>query len=56
VKYQPSDPEAHLALAHVAQKLNKRDEAISEYNAYLQLAPDGTQIKQAQKALGQLQR
>jgi len=55
VKYQPADPEAHFALAHLAQKLNKRDEAIAEYNAYLQLAPDGTQIKQAQKALGQIQ-
>ena len=56
VKYQPSEPEAHYALAQMAQKLNKRDEAIAEYNAYLQLAPDGLQIKQAHKALDQLQR
>jgi tetratricopeptide (TPR) repeat protein len=54
VKYQPTDPEAHFALAHMAQELNKRDEAIAEYNAYLQLAPDGLQIKQANKALAQL--
>lgn len=54
VKVQPSDPEAHIALARVAQKMNKRDEAIAEYNAYLQLSPDGTMITQAQKALNQL--
>jgi len=55
VKYQPSDPETHFALARVAQKLEKKDEAAAEYNAYLQLAPDGLRIKQAQKALSQLQ-
>jgi len=56
VKYQPNDPDTHFALAHVAQKMNKRDEAIAEFNAYLKLDPDGLKIKQAQKALAQLQR
>lgn len=56
VKYQPSDPDAHFALAHVAQKMNKREEAVAEFNMYLQLAPDGVKVKQAQKALSQLQR
>jgi len=55
VKVQPSDPEAHFALGHLAQKLNKRDEAIAEFNSYLQLEPDGQKIKQAHKALSQLQ-
>jgi len=55
VKVQPSDPEAHFALGHLAQKLNKRDEAIAEFNSYLQLEPDGEKIKQARKALSQLQ-
>jgi tetratricopeptide (TPR) repeat protein len=55
VKCLPSDAETHLALAHIAQKLNKRDEAIAEYNAYLKLDPDGTEINQARKALSQLQ-
>ena len=55
VKVQPSDPEAHFVLGHLAQKLNKRDEAIAEYNSYLQLEPDGEKIKQARKALTQLQ-
>lgn len=56
VKSLPSDPYTHFALAHVAQKLEKRDEAIAEYNAYLKLDPDGLKIKQAQKALAELQR
>jgi tetratricopeptide (TPR) repeat protein len=55
VKCLPSDAETHLALAHIAQKLNKRDEAIAEYNTYLKLDPDGTEINQARKALSQLQ-
>jgi tetratricopeptide (TPR) repeat protein len=55
VKSLPSDPETHFALAHIAQKLEKKDEAIAEYNAYLKLDPDGLKIKQAQKALDQLQ-
>jgi tetratricopeptide (TPR) repeat protein len=55
VKLQPSDPDAHFVLGHLAQKLNKRDEAIAEYNSYLQLEPDGQKIKQTRKALSQLQ-
>ena len=41
VKYQPSDSEAHFVLGHLAQKLNKRDEAIAEYKASIQAEPDG---------------
>ncbi len=54
VKHQPNDPDTHFALAHIAQKLNKRDEAIAEFNTYIKLDPDGLSIKQAQKALSQL--
>ena len=56
VKYQPNDPDTHFALAHIAQKLNKKDEAIAEFNTYLKLDPDGLKIKDAQKALNQLQK
>jgi tetratricopeptide (TPR) repeat protein len=56
VKYLPSDPDTHFALAYVAQKLKKREEAIAEYNNYLRLAPDGVRIKDAHKALKELQR
>ena len=55
VKYQPSDPEAHFMLGHIAQKLNKREEATVEFNSYIQLEPDGQKIKQVRKALIQLQ-
>lgn len=56
VKYQPNDPYTHFALAHVAEKLNKREQAIAEYNEYLKLDPDGLKIKQAHKSLEQLER
>lgn len=55
VKYLPNDPDTHFALAYVAQKLKKREEAIAEYNNYLWLAPDGERIKDARKALNELQ-
>jgi hypothetical protein len=55
VQAQPDDPYTHFALARMAQKLKKRDEAISEFNAYLKLDPDGLNIKAARKALSELQ-
>ncbi|HEX2918460.1 MAG TPA: hypothetical protein VHN81_08055 [Edaphobacter sp.] len=55
VKYLPNDPDTHFALAYVAQKMKKREEAIAEYNNYLRLAPDGERIKDARKALNDLQ-
>ena len=55
VKVQPDDPDTHFALAHIAQKMNKRDEAIAEFNAYLKLNPDGVKINEVRKALAQLQ-
>jgi len=55
VQVQPDDPYTHFALARIAQKMQKRDEAITEFNAYLKLDPDGLNIKAARKALSQLQ-
>lgn len=55
VKTAPDDPDAHFALAEIAQKLNKRDEAIAEYNACLKHDPDPRQAKAARKELGRLQ-
>jgi hypothetical protein len=55
VSAQPDDPYTHFALAHIAQKMGKRDEAIAEFNTYLKLDPDGLKIKEASKALAQLQ-
>jgi cytochrome c-type biogenesis protein CcmH/NrfG len=50
----PDDPEAHLMLAELALKLNKRDEAIAEYGACLKLDPSGKEAKDARKALARL--
>jgi TolA-binding protein len=54
VKTAPDDPDAHFLLAEIAQKLNKRDEAIAEYNACLKLDPTDKQAKDAHKALARL--
>jgi len=54
VKTAPDDADAHFALAEIAMKLNKRDEAIAEYNACLKLDPTAKQIKEAHKALARL--
>jgi TolA-binding protein len=54
VKTAPDDPEAHFLLAQIAQKLDKRDEAIAEYNACLKLDPTEKQEKDARKALARL--
>jgi tetratricopeptide (TPR) repeat protein len=55
VTVQPDDPDTHFALAQIAQKMQKREEAITEFNTYLKLDPDGLNIKAARKALAQLQ-
>jgi hypothetical protein len=55
VKTVPDDPVAHFALAEIALKLNKRDEAIAEYNACLKLDPVDKQAKAARKALARLE-
>lgn len=51
VKTEPNEPDAHLALAGVALKLGKKDEAAAEYAAYLKLDPNGEGAKGAKKAL-----
>ena len=56
VKTMPDDPEAHFLLAEIAAKLNKREEAIAEYNSCLKLDPDEKQAKDSRKALTRLQR
>jgi len=54
VKTAPDDPDAHFALAEIALKLEKRDEAITEYNTCLKLDPPEKEAKDARKALGRL--
>jgi tetratricopeptide (TPR) repeat protein len=55
VQHQPSDPDAHLLLAESAQKLDKRDEAIAEYNSLFKLDASDDQLKTAHKGLARLQ-
>ena len=55
VKLLPDDPEAHFTLAEAAAKLNKRDEAIEQYQQCLKLDPIDKQAKAATKALARLQ-
>lgn len=52
---QADDADAHVLLAEVAEKLNKRDEAVVEYKTYLKLDPGGVKSKAVQKALARLQ-
>jgi tetratricopeptide (TPR) repeat protein len=54
VKTVPDDPDAHFALAEAALKMNKREEAIAEYNACLKLDPPDKQAKAVRKALARL--
>jgi hypothetical protein len=55
VSIQPEYSAAHFALAEIAQKMKKKDEAIAEFQTYLKLDPDGEKAKAAQKALADLQ-
>ena len=55
VKIQPDYSEARFALAQIAQKLKKKEEAITEYKAYLSLDPNGERKKTVLKALGDLE-
>lgn len=54
VQTQPDYAEAHFSLAQAAQKMKKHEEARAEFNLYLKLAPDGDNVKAAQKALEEL--
>jgi Tfp pilus assembly protein PilF len=54
VKIQPDYSAAHYALAEIAQKMKKNDEAIAEFQTYLKLDPDGEKATDAHKALDQL--
>jgi hypothetical protein len=55
VKVQPDYSLGHFTLAQVAQKMNKKDEAIAEYQLYLKLDPDGEKAKAAKEALAGIQ-
>ncbi len=54
VSISPDDPDARCALAESALKLNKRDEAIAQFNACLKLDPVEKLAKEAKKELAKL--
>lgn len=54
VDHAPDDPDTRFSLAEAAGKLNKRDEAVSNYQAYLRLDAGGDHDKASRKALSKL--
>ena len=50
----PDDPDVRFYLAESASKLNKRDEAVLNYRACLQMDPGGDHDKASRKALSRL--
>ena len=54
VKIAPDDPDAHCALAETALKLQKKDEAIVQFNACLKLDPVEKEANNARKQLAKL--
>jgi tetratricopeptide (TPR) repeat protein len=50
----PTNAEAVFGLAEAARKLNKRDEAIQNYQIYLLADPDSSNAKAAKKALSEM--
>ena len=54
VKVQPELADAHFALGQLAEKMQKRDEAVTEFTTYLKLEPSGDNSKTARRALERL--
>ena len=52
--HAPDDPDVRFNLAEAAGKLNKRDEAVLNYQEYLRMDPGGDHDKATRKALGRL--
>ena len=54
VERAPDDPDARFALAEAANRMNKRDEAVVNYQECLKLDPAGDHDKASRKALQKL--
>ena len=50
----PENPDAVFYLAEAARRINRRDEAVQNYQLYLTALPDGPKAKEAHKALRDL--
>ena len=51
VRMDPVNADAIYGLASAADGLHNRDEALTNYKLYLEIAPDGDKAKSAQKAI-----
>lgn len=51
VRMDPANVDAIYGLASAADGLHNKDEALTNYKLYLQIAPDGDKAKSAQKAI-----
>lgn len=54
VDHDPEDPDARFGLAEMAEKLNKRDEAVLNYREYLNLDAGGDHDRETRRALEKL--
>jgi Flp pilus assembly protein TadD len=55
VVFSPDDPEAHFGLAEMARRKGNKAEAMAEYTACLKVDPQGKHVKEARKALAELE-
>jgi Flp pilus assembly protein TadD len=53
-RVDPTNADAVFGLAEAARHLNRRDEAIRNYQLYLSALPDGPRAKDARKGLKEL--
>jgi tetratricopeptide (TPR) repeat protein len=52
--YKDNDAAATYKLAVCLEKMNRRDEALAEYESYLKILPNGTEAAEAKKAIERL--
>jgi len=55
VAFSPDDPDAHYGLAEMARKKGNKDEAMKEYAACMKADAQGKHVKEARKALTELE-
>ena len=54
VAVNPDNPEAVFRLGEAARKLNKKDEALANFEVYLSALPDGPRAKSIRKAISEM--
>lgn len=50
-RLDPTNPDAIYGLAAAAEGMHRKDEALANYKLYLEVAPDGKNVKSARKAV-----